>query len=271
MISISGGPVLAGKRPEQALPLSAVVDSGKDGAWLSAEAKARGRTLKGAKTWKLGEKPETGSRPMRIVDLTVPSLDASQFKLPKGANKSRDALLLDADPTSCGTPTACPHFKPCSSGGGWNASRGANGEVPATGAISMCSNSWLTVGDVQQNASDPQGFRCNITIEPTHHGMERVKDEPEGCAETEDVFGEAAGGGSASTGEGWRGGVALLENVYVNQHGDVFNDTHHFYFGACTQTSEEKRTPARLFVKVRIGSVCWLEGILVEGTIRPIL
>jgi len=47
-------------------------------------------------------------------------------------------------------------------------------------------------------------------------------------------------------------GVALLENVFVNQHGDVFNDTHHFYFGACTPP-QEAREPARLFAKVRTG------------------
>jgi len=189
---------------------------------------------------------------MRIVDLTAPSLDVSPFRLPKGAKKSRDAL--DVDPTSCGTPAHCPDFTPCSSDDSEITTAGS-GEVLATGAISMCINSWLTEGGGQQTVEDPKGFQCHITMEHWE-GKERVRDQPGECEETTDVFGEAAGEGGAES--GWRGGVSLLENVYVNQHGDVFNHTHHFYFGACN-ASEERREPARLFAKVRLHFV-WLRA-----------
>lgn len=116
----------------------------------------------------------------------------------------------------------------------------------------MCLNSWLTERGAQLNSDDPEGFRCHISME-RFEGVERVRDQPGECAETKDVFGEAAGEGVAEP-PGWRGGVALLENVYVNQHGDVFNDTHHFFFGACTPL-EERREPARLFSKVRADTV----------------
>lgn len=79
-----------------------------------------------------------------------------------------------------------------------------------------------------------------------YEGRERVRDQPGECEETREVFDQAGG----VEDPGWRGAVALLEHVYVNQHGDVFNDTHHFYFGACAPL-EGRREPARLFPKVQ--------------------
>jgi len=119
------------------------------------------------------------------------------------------------DPATCGTPKACPDFTLCTSGGA-DTSSGGKGTGEATGAISLCTNSWLTELGSQQNDSDPEGFDCPITVERVH-GTERVRDEAGQCEETKRVFGEAAEEGDGDA--GWRGGVALLENVFVNQHG----------------------------------------------------
>jgi len=204
----------------------------------------RRRLREKRKTWKLGAKPGAGARRMRIVDLTAPSLASSVLQASQGSEEEQ----LDVDPATCGTPKACPDFTLCTSGGA-DTSSGGKGTGEATGAISLCTNSWLTELGSQQNDSDPEGFDCPITVERVH-GTERVRDEAGQCEETKRVFGEAAEEGDGDA--GWRGGVALLENVFVNQHGDVFNDTHHFYFGACT-ASEEAREPGRLFAKVWTG------------------
>lgn len=204
------------------------------------------------RTWKLGEQPGAGSRVMTIIDLTAATLETSRFWLPTGAKKPREALSVQ--PAVCGVPTQCPDFTSCTSG----ASTGGNGTGLTTGGISICVNSWLTDDGSMQTAHDAKGFHCPIFMERKE--TVRVRDQPGGCEETKDAFGEAAG--KEHTAPSWRGGVAVLEDVYVNHHGHVFNATHHFYSGACTPL-EGRRRPPMPFAKVRADTM-QLHAVLCE-------
>jgi len=191
---------------------------------LEANSRERlnGRRLSEKRTWKLTEGVGPGRGLMRVVDLTVSGSAAGKFQ---------DSL--EPAPMSCGGVSQCPDFSLCSSGG-----QGAS-DTSATGRASLCSNAWLTEGG--SSAEESEGLWCPLLMMDN-----TVIDKPGKCRATTDVFGKAP---AEPPEKSWKGGMALLENVYVNQYGDVFNDTHHFYFGACSAT--EERWPRALFSQVR--------------------
>lgn len=106
----------------------------------------------------------------------------------------------------------CPAFRTCA------------GQL---GHVRSCWNPALA-----SSVAKPIGFRCPVS---GTHAMEYFKILPSECLGPAEGTGE--GGGDAPG--AWAGQVVRLHHVYLDAFGHVFNATHRFDFGGCSDPASD--------------------------------